>query len=91
VTAFTTKEMGGPTMNLEAGDAVGIEPTGDIGSGQVQDKQKTMLAELIAGVNDLFECELTSNGKRVYVNDAIKGKLLESAVLIEQAKSKTKE
>ena len=91
LTAFTIKEMGDPKLKLGSGDAVKIEPTQESGSGQVQDKQKVLLAELISRVNDLFEGDLSSGDKLVYVNGAIKGKLLESEVLIEQAKSNSKE
>jgi type I restriction enzyme R subunit len=47
----------------------------------VQDKTKIALAELIAKVNDLFEGDLTPGDKLVYVNDVIKGKLMESEKL----------
>jgi len=36
-------------------------------------------------VNDLFEGELTEEDKLIYVNNVIKGKLLESKVLVQQA------
>src|SRR5690606_16742709 len=45
----------------------------------------------IARVNQLFEGELTPGDKLVYVNNAIKGKLLECETLIEQAVNNTKE
>ena len=51
------------------------------GSGQVQDKAKIALSELIAKVNDLFEGDLMPGDKLVYVNDLIKGKLMESEKL----------
>ena len=44
----------------------------------MQDKAKIALSELIAKVNDLFEGDLTPGDKLVYVNDVIKGKLMES-------------
>ena len=91
LTAYTIKSLGDPTLNLAAGEAVKIDPTDDIGSGQVQDKAKVALAELIAKVNDLFEGDLTPGDKLVYVNDVIKGKLMESEKLAEQALNNTKE
>jgi type I restriction enzyme, R subunit len=91
LTAYTIKSMGDPTLNLAQGDAVKIDPTGYIGSGQVQDKSKVALAELIAKLNDLFEGDLTPGDKLVYVNDVIKGKLMESEKLAEQALNNTKE
>lgn len=42
-------------------------------------------------VNDLFEGDLTDNDKLVYVNNALKGRLLESNVLIQQTRNNTKE
>jgi len=46
---------------------------------------------MIAKVNDLFEGELTEGDKLVYRNNVIKGKLLESPVLREQARNNSKE
>ena len=91
LTAYTIKSLGDPTLNLGSGDAVRIDPTTDTGGGQVQDKTKVALAELIAKVNDLFEGDLTPGDKLVYVNDVIKGKLMESEKLQEQAANNTKE
>jgi len=42
-------------------------------------------------VNDLFKGELSDNDKLVYVNNVIKGKLLESEILQQQANSNFKE
>ena len=91
LTAFTIKEMGDHQLVLGAGDAVKIEPTQDSGSAQVQDKLKVLLQELIAQVNDLFEGDLLPGDKLVYVNNVIKGKLLESNTLIEQAMNNSRE
>ncbi|HYG25799.1 MAG TPA: hypothetical protein VD906_02730, partial [Caulobacteraceae bacterium] len=63
---------------------------GDAGSGAVQDKQKALLHEVIQRVNDLFEGELTDDDRLVYVNQVIKGKLLESEALTTQARNNTK-
>ena len=91
LTAYTIKSIGNPALNLGTGDAVKIDPTEEGGSGQVQDKAKVALVELIAKVNDLFEGDLTPGDKLVYVNDVIKGKLMESEKLAEQAVNNTKE
>jgi type I restriction enzyme R subunit len=91
LTAYTIKSLVDPKLVLGAGEAVKIDPTEESGSGQVQDKSKIALAELIAKVNDLFECDPTPNDKLVYVNDVIKGKLMESEKLAEQALHNTKE
>ena len=63
----------------------------EAGSGSVQEKQKALLAEIIEKVNDLFEGELTDQDKLVYVNNVIKGKLLEIETLKQQAANNTKE
>ncbi|MEZ6093114.1 MAG: hypothetical protein R3C03_02585 [Pirellulaceae bacterium] len=68
-----------------------LDPMQEIGAGEVREKEKAFLKEIIAKVNDLFTGELTDDDKLVYVNNVIKGKLLESEVLIKQAASNTKE
>ncbi len=47
--------------------------------------------DIFEKVNDLFEGDLTDQDKLVYVNDVIKGKLLESEKLRQQAASNSKE
>ena len=91
LTAYTIKNIGDPNLNLGTDDTIKIDPTSEIGSGALQDKTKIALAELIAKVNDLFEGDLTPGDKLVYVNDVIKGKLMESEKLTEQAANNTKE
>ena len=46
------------------------------------EKEKALLAEIIAKVNDLFEGDLTDDDRLVYVNNVLKGKLLESETLV---------
>ncbi len=91
LTAYTIKSLGNPALNLATGEPVQLYVTDEVGSGQVQDKTKVALTELIAKVNDLFEGDLTPGDKLVYVNDVIKGKLMESDKLAEQALNNTKE
>ncbi len=61
------------------------------GTGQVQDKEKIKLSEIVQKVNDLFEGELTEDDKLVYVNNVLMGKLLESDLLMQQAANNSKE
>jgi type I restriction enzyme R subunit len=63
----------------------------EAGTGSVHKKERTRLLETIEQVNELFEGDLTENDKLVYVNNAIKGKLLESETLSQQATNNTKE
>jgi len=82
----------GPTpMILNDGPTPKLEPITEAGSGSVQEKEKARLAEIIQKVNDLFQGELTDQDKLVYVNNVIKGKLLESETLRQQATNNTKE
>lgn len=68
-----------------------LQPLTEAGSGSVQEKQKAILEEIIAKVNDLFGADTTEGDQLVYVNSVIKGKLLESEVLAQQARSNTEE
>jgi type I restriction enzyme R subunit len=85
------KNLGKRAMPLNKGEAPKLEPITDVGGGSVQDKEKARLAEIIEKVNTLFEGELTDHDKLVYVNNVIKGKLLESETLRQQAANNTKE
>jgi type I restriction enzyme R subunit len=80
------------TRNLPVGNAdkPKIAPPSETGSGSVQEKEKIRLNEIIARVNDLFEGDLTEDDKLVYVNNVLKGKLLESEELMVQASNNTK-
>jgi len=90
LTHHNLKNLGKRAMTL-GGEAPKLEPTTESGTGTVQEKEKALLAEIIEKVNDLFEGELTDQDKLVYVNNVIKGKLLESETLKQQATSNTKE
>jgi type I restriction enzyme R subunit len=92
MTHYSVKDLG--TRNLGLRETPGdykIDPTGEVGTGQVRDQAKETLEAIIAMVNELFVGDLTTNDKLVYVNDVIKGKLLECQILIEQAVNNTKE
>lgn len=78
-------------MKLTDEDAPKLDPLTEAGSGMVREKEKAYLSEIIEKVNDLFDGELSDNDKLVYVNDVLKGKLLESETLRKQAGSNTKE
>ena len=85
------KTSGTQAMPLGEGETPKIEPITEAGSGSVQEKEKALLNEIIEKVNSLFDGELTDQDKLVYVNNVIKGKLLESAKLMQQATNNTKE
>lgn len=85
------KNLGKAAMSLGAGETPKLAPITDAGGGSVQEKEKAFLNAIIEKVNDLFEGELTDQDKLVYVNNVIKGKLLESETLRQQATNNTKE
>lgn len=62
----------------------------EAGSGSVQEKERALLAEIIAKVNDLFQ-GTTDDDQLIYVNNVLKGKLLQSETLAQQAANNTKQ
>jgi type I restriction enzyme R subunit len=91
LTHHTLKHQGKRSLVLGDGDKPKLEPLSEAGGGSLHEKQKALLAEIIERVNDLFEGELTDDDKLVYVNNVLKGKLLESEKLRKQAANNTKE
>ncbi|MCY0909840.1 MAG: DEAD/DEAH box helicase family protein [Sulfobacillus thermotolerans] len=91
LTHHRLNDKGKRDLPLGQGDPVQLQPLTDPGTGEVRDPEKALLGEIIARVNDLFEGDLTDDDKLVYVNSVLKGKLLESGVLVQQAASNTKE
>ena len=91
LTHHSLKNLGKRPMPLRDGENPKLEPIIESGGGEVQEKQKAFLNEIIKRVNDLFEGDLTDQDKLVYVNNVIKGKLLESETLKQQAANNTKE
>jgi type I restriction enzyme R subunit len=83
------RDLGTRTLDLKRGDSPAI-PGMDPGGGGVQDKNKVELAEIIAKLNELFNGELGDNDKLPYVCTVIRGKLLESATLSQQAAANSK-
>ena len=63
----------------------------EFGRRQVQNQHNTLLDAIIAKLNYLFEGQLTDSDKLVYVNNVLKGQLLASELLQQQAASNSKE
>jgi type I restriction enzyme, R subunit len=91
LTHHNLKNRGRQAMPLGAGQTPKLKPITETGTGSVQEKERALLAEIIQKVNDLFDGDLTDQDKLVYVNNVIKGKLLESETLRQQAASNSKE
>jgi type I restriction enzyme, R subunit len=91
LTHHTLRNLGKRAFPLAGGDTPKLSPLTEAGAGSLQEKEKALLREIIAKVNDLFEGDLTDDDQLVYVNNVIKGKLLESQTLVQQATNNTKE
>lgn len=78
-------------MPLNEGETPKLEPITEAGSGGVQEKTKVYMAALIEKLNELFGAETTEQDQLVYVNHVIRGKMLESKKLRQQAANNTKE
>ncbi len=91
LTHHRMRDLGQQKLNLSgAGDTPALQPVTGTGSGQVQDKHKLRLAEIIAALNDLFEGDLTE-GDAVSFVETLKAKMLEAPVLRAQAAANPKE
>jgi len=90
LTHHRLKDQGLRSLPLhgEGGDHK-LQPLTETGGGAVQDKQKVLLSEILTKLNDLFEGELSDDDRLVYVNH-VKGKLLESEILVQQASNNSK-
>jgi type I restriction enzyme R subunit len=91
LTHHNLRSQGKRQVPLSEGESPKLNPLTESGGGSVQEKEKARLAEIITRVNDLFEGELTEDDRLVYVNNVIRGKLLESVILMQQAANNTKE
>jgi len=91
LTHHNLRDQGKRNVPLGEGEGPKLSPLTESGGGSVQEKEKARLAEIITKVNDLFEGDLTEDDRLVYVNNVIKGKLLESVILVQQAANNTKE
>jgi type I restriction enzyme R subunit len=92
LTHHKLKKHGTPALVLgETDGEYKLDPLTAPGTGELQEKTKVLLSEILAKVNDLFDGELTEDDKLVYVNNVLKGKLLESDLLVQQAMSNSKE
>jgi type I restriction enzyme R subunit len=91
LTHHRLRDLGKQGLSLTDGQYPQLDPMRETGGHEVRDPTKERLSEIITRVNDLFGGEATENDKLVYVNNVIKGKLLESEILVQQAASNTKE
>lgn len=90
LTHHKLKDQGKRALPLQNGEYPKLSPLTDTGGGALHEKEKTRLYEIIAKLNALFDGDVTENDMLGYVN-SVKGKLLESDILVRQSASNTKE
>ncbi|WP_304059232.1 hypothetical protein [Metallibacterium scheffleri] len=93
LTHHTLRSAGRQPMNLRD-DGKGdyrLPPMDAMGTGDVQEKERALLREIIEKVNGLFAGQLTDGDQLQYVNGALREKMLENPTLIEQSASNSKE
>ena len=90
LTHHSLRGLGKTSLPLGDGETPKLTPLTEAGSGAINEKEKARMVEIITRVNRLFEGELTDDDQLVYVNNVIKGKLLELEELTEQALHNTK-
>lgn len=91
LTHHKLKDLGKRSMSLNEGESPALDPVTEAGSGSVTEPTKAYLQEIIAQLNDLFGADTTDQDQLTYVNQVIKGKLLESERLRQQAVNNSKE
>ena len=90
LTHHKLKSQGQRPLSLGAA-AETLKPLTATGTGTLQEKEKALLAEILAKLNDLFQGEVTDDDQLIYVNNVIKGKLMESETLVQQATYNSKQ
>jgi len=68
-----------------------LKPLTATGTGTLQEKEKALLAEILTKLNELFQGDVSDDDQLIYVNNVIKGKLMESETLVQQANHNSKE
>ena len=91
LTHHKLKNLGKRPMPLHEGETPTLDPVTEAGSGAVREPTKAYLREIIEQLNNLFGGDTTDQDQLTYVNQVIKGKLLESEKLRQQAVNNTKE
>ncbi|MEZ6081890.1 MAG: DEAD/DEAH box helicase family protein [Pirellulaceae bacterium] len=90
LTHHTLKDRGKQAMKLPGSDYPTLNPLTEAGSGQVREKQKAYLTEIISKLNDLFGGD-TTDGDKVSFSTTLANKMLESQTLQKQAANNSKE
>lgn len=87
---YKLKGKGTRDLPMVNGEYPKLPPMSATGSGQVQEKEKLYLSQIVEKVNELFGADTTDGDKLSWLNSQ-REKLLESEVLAQQAANNTKE
>ena len=87
---YKLKDKGTRDLPLVNGEYPKLPPMSATGSGQVQEKEKLYLSQIVEKVNELFGADTTDGDKLSWLNSQ-REKLLESEVLAQQAANNSKE
>ncbi|WDH37731.1 type I restriction endonuclease subunit R [Pseudomonas chlororaphis] len=87
---YKLKDKGTRDLPLVNGEYPKLPPMSATGSGQVQEKEKLYLSQIVEKVNELFGADTTDGDKLSWLNSQ-REKLLESEVLLQQAANNSKE
>jgi type I restriction enzyme R subunit len=91
LTHYKLKNLGRRKIDLGKGEPPKLDPMTDAGSGRVQEKEAVYMTQLIEKLNELFGADTTEQDQLVYVTEVIRGKLIESETLRQQAANNTRE
>jgi type I restriction enzyme R subunit len=91
LTHYNLKGQGAAPMVLGEGAAPKLDPPSEAGSGSVQERERAALREIIERLNQLFSGKLTDDDQLIFVGQVIFGKVLESALLAQQASNNSAE
>jgi type I restriction enzyme R subunit len=84
LTHYRLQKIGEQRLDLAGGGVVALKPASEAGTGTAPTDEEKKLAEIVEKMNDLFSGNLSEADMVGYVT-TIKGKLLESETLKEQA------
>ncbi|MFB0936143.1 MAG: hypothetical protein QMB52_10245 [Propionivibrio sp.] len=90
LTHYRLQKLGEQKLDLSTGDIVKLPPLSEVGTGKAVDDERRKLSEIVEKMNDLFSGNLSEADMVGYVT-TIKGKLLESEILAEQAENNTEQ
>ncbi len=90
LTHHNLKSLGKRSLGLHDGETPKLQPLTETGSGSVQEKQKALMSEIIAKLNEVFAVDCTDQDMLNYAR-TVRDKMLESKTLQQQAANNTEE